>query len=205
MTQQTTVFAQEVSQVIEVTIPEGEIESQAFDVGSASRFGLIFVGPTSASALQVYVGATADGVFYPTLVEISTPEAGGVVTFGDSDAAILLPFRWLKLRVSSNAAPDSVSLTALEIATEAAGSIVISAGEATSGYIVAGDTFEIAGHPAPYTVTTTGPVGVMGDGPSISFTPALDAEVAADTVLTFAYVGDRGEAADRTIQIVTKD
>lgn len=193
------------SQVIQVTIPAGATESAAFDVGGAIAIALVIEEAFTWSELELLVAAGEDGPYYSVLGGIVlTSSAAGVLSIGDTDAQGIRPFRWMKLRIAGNEAPDSTLLEALSEAADGAGTIEIDPGAATSGYLVAGDTFTVAGHPAPYTVTTPGPLGIGGDTPSVAFTPVLDDTVPLGTTLTFAYVGARGEAAARSIQVVTK-
>lgn len=219
MTQRTTIFEEGASQVIEVTIPAGETESAAFDIGSASAVGFVMPadGQFSGQNLTILVGASADGPFYPTA---GSDGNGAVVLAGptaDNKARALsaaqfsniAPFRFLKLQSDAPTGGltgdgDPISVVALVDDPLLVGAEILTGTLADlGGNVFAGDTFTIEGDSTVYTVLGTLAAG--SDFISPQFTPPIVLEAPAGSEVTFNQVGVRGEAAARTFQVITKD
>lgn len=219
MTQQTTIFKEGASQVIEVTIPAGETESAAFDIGSASAVGFVMPadGQFSGQNLTILVGASADGPFYPTA---GSDGNGAVVLAGptaDNKARALsaaqfsniAPFRFLKLQSDApteglTGDGDPISVVALVDDPLLVGAEILTGTLADlGGNVFAGDTFTIEGDPTIYTLISAAPAG--SDFIAAQFSPPVAFEAAAGSDVTFSQIGVRGEVAARVIQVITKD
>lgn len=217
MTQETVLFQGGASQVIEVTIPAGETESAAFDIGSASAVGFILDGAAfSGQHLAVLVAAAADGPFYPAMsssgvaLSIAAPaDSSQVRTLSPTEFSTIAPFRFLKLQSDAPTAGLTVDDAPVEVFALVDDPLLVGAVTLTAtlsnavGFIYPGDTFTIEGDATVYTVTAGAEVGA--DNIAVTFTPPVAFEAAAGSDVTFDQTAVRGEQLDRVFQVVTKD
>jgi hypothetical protein len=189
--------------VTQVTIPQGAVESEVFDIGGAHHIAFALLATHTGSNLGVLVAAAQEGPFAEGGVNIEATE--GPHALAASENAQLAPFRWLKLLSSSPfEPPEENEYSSATQALAGAGQIQLGNPNVGDGLIVAGDTFIAGGHATVYTITNADPVSVAGDDPIITFTPVLAFNAEEDDVLTFSFVGARGELAARTVQVITK-
>jgi hypothetical protein len=193
--------------VLLVTIPAAGSDSETFDIESASAIAFVISEAFTGTELRVLVAVYPGGPFYDVGEGIVLEaDAAGILSLSEEEAAALLPFRHLKLR--SSAAPlSSTNLTVADDGVLAGDSdMSLGAPDGTSGSIFAGDTFTVAGDATVYTVTG-GPYPISeGMISSVAFEPVLVEEIEGSgaAVTLVQLPGNGGEAAARTIQVVTK-
>lgn len=131
----------------------------------------------------------------PTRVESQSGE--------DAGAVLSSPLSWSSLYTTGRTYEAFVETSPTIGASASAGatSIAVDFGVNQSGYLVPGDSFEIAGHPEPYVVV--GDIYALGDEQtvfsSVSISPPLSSAVTAGETLAATYSADRDfEAAGAT-------